>query len=206
MKRTLPYVVTAVVGAIVMLSLFFGVFPRAQTELDKWVQISTAVACAIGLVNLTHVHTKRISRKEKNWWLSALLLVITFGYLLLGLFAGPTNIVYADIFDVTAVPLGQTFYSLLAFYIVSAAYRAFRAKTRDAMILLIAAFIVLLGRAPLGEYIFPGFGVWTKWIMDIPTTAAMRAVYFGATLGAFITAIGIILGLERPYATSGERS
>lgn len=204
MKRTLPYVVSVAAAVIIMLSLFFKVMPGAQTELDKWSQLSTSVACAIGLVNLTAVHSRNIRKKSKDWDLSILLLVITFGYLVLGLFAGPNNTTYTWIFNATAVPLGATFYALLGFYIVSAAYRAFRAKTRDAAILLAAAIIVLLGKAPLGEVIYPGFGVWTKWIMDIPNTAVMRAVIFGATLGSFITAIRIFLGYERPYASAGE--
>lgn len=204
MKRSLPYAVSVVAASAIMLSAFFNVWPNAQKELDKWFVISSSMVCAIGLVNLTAVHARSIRRKSRDWDLSVLLLVITYGYLLYGLFAGPTDKTYSWIFDATAVPLGSTFYSLLAFYIVSAAYRAFRAKTRDAAILLVSAIIVLLGRAPLGEAMYPGFGVWTKWIMDIPNTSSMRAVVFGATLGSFITAIRIFLGFDRPYSSAGE--
>jgi len=203
-KKTLPYVISLVAACIIMLGAFFNIIPKGQQELDKWSIVSGAVACAIGLVNLTAVHSRHIKRKSKDWDLSILLLVITYGYLIFGLFAGPNDEVYGWIFNATAVPLGATLYALLGFYIVSAAYRAFRAKTREAAILLVAAVIVLLGRAPLGEVIWSGFGTWTKWIMDIPNTAAMRAVMFGATLGSFITAIRIFLGFERPYASAGE--
>lgn len=204
MKRTLPYIISLIAACIILLGAFFNIMPKGQEELDKWSILSGSVACAIGLVNLTAIHSRNIRRRNKDWDLSILLLVITYGYLIFGLFAGPDNETYSWIFNATAVPLGSTFYSLLGFYIVSAAYRAFRAKTREAAILLGAAVIVLLGRAPLGEVIWAGFGTWTKWIMDIPNTAAMRAVMFGATLGSFITAIRIFLGFERPYASAGE--
>ena len=90
-------------------------------------------------------------------------------------------------YSTPAVPSGPLLL-VLSFYIVSAAYRASR-EVRDAAILLISGIIVLLGNAPIGEVIYPGFGTATKWIMDIANTSAMRAVIFGATIGSFITAI-----------------
>jgi len=203
-KRSLPYAVTAVAAVTILICVFFGVAPKVQQELDQWSTVSSAVVCAFGLVNLTAVHSKRIKRKTEDWDLSILLLILTYGYLILGLVKGPTNEIYSWIFNATVVPLGATFYALLAFYIVSAAYRAFRAKTRDAAILLASAIIVLLGKAPLGEYLFPIMGQWTKWIMDIPSVATMRSVLFGATLGGLISAIRIFLGFDRPYASGGE--
>ncbi len=204
MKRTLPLSFTVVSAIIIMLSLFFGVLPELSTELDQWSTVSSAMVCAFGLVNLTVVHSRRIKRRTPDWDLSVLLLVLTYGYLVLGLIKGPANETYSWIFNATVVPLGATFYALLAFYIVSAAYRAFRAKTWDASILLISAIIVLIGKAPLGEYLFPFLGKWTSWIMDIPSVAAMRSVLFGATLGALITAIRVFIGFDRPYASSSE--
>ncbi len=204
LKTTLPYLLTVVSAVLIMVCVFFGVQPKLAEEIDQWYVLSTAIVCCIGLVNLTSVHTRNMKRKGKDWDLSILMIVLTYGYLILGLFVGPNNRAYSWIFESTQVPLGATFYSLLAFYIVSAAYRAFRAKTRDAAILLVASVIVLLGRAPLGEAIYPGFGVATKWIMDIPNTSAMRAVTFGATLGSIITGVRLFFGLERPYSAGGE--
>lgn len=204
MKTTLPFVATVVAAILIMLCVFFGWMPKMGEEVDKWFVLSTAIVCCIGLVNLTNVHQRNVARKGKDWDLSIIMLVLTYGYLIFGLVVGPANKTYSWIFESTQVPLGATFYSLLSFYIVSAAYRAFRAKTTEAAILLGAAIIVLLGRAPLGEAICPWFGVATRWLMDIPTTAAMRAITFGATLGAIITGIRLFFGLERPYSAGGE--
>ncbi|MGI6642579.1 MAG: hypothetical protein ACOX3V_00950 [Bacillota bacterium] len=204
MKRTIPFVMTFGAAMIIMICSFFGVAPGLAQEVDKWYSLSIATVCAAGLVNLTSVHTRNIKRKGSDWDLSIILLVITYAYLALGVFTTPAAPLYSAIFNATAEPLGATFYSLLAFYIVSAAYRAFRAKTRDAAILLISGIIVLLGNAPIGEVIYPGFGTASTWIMDIPNTAAMRSIIFGATIGSFITAIRMFFGIDRPYASAGE--
>ncbi|MGI6642686.1 MAG: hypothetical protein ACOX3V_01500 [Bacillota bacterium] len=204
MRRTLPYALTLSAAAFIMICVFFGVAPEALETLDKWFILSTAVVCCMGLVNLSSVHARNVRRKGKDWDLSIVLLVITYGYLALGVFTNPTAELYSEIFQATAEPLGATFYSVLAFYIVSAAYRAFRAKTRDAAILLITGVIVLLGNAPIGEVIHPAFGSVTSWIMNIPNTSAQRAVIFGSTIGAFVTAIRVFFGIDRPYVSAGE--
>jgi hypothetical protein len=118
------------------------------------------------------------------------------------------------------IPLQATMFALLAFFIASAAYRAFRARTTEATLLLVAAVLVMLGRVPLGGWLWhrmvdladliPGthlaglknleiFARISDWIMDIPQTAAKRGIGIGITLGGVAMAIRIILGIERSY-------
>ena len=55
----------------------------------------------------------------------------------------------SNIFDYVMIPCQATIFSMLAFYIASAAYRAFRVRTWLATVLLGTAFIVMLRIIPL---------------------------------------------------------
>jgi len=204
LRRTFPTAIAITAIVLIMFTVFVGFFTEVNQTLDKWFVLSTAVACCVGLVNLTSAHFRRVLKREKGWDLSVLLLVIMYGMLVTGLFTGPSGTVYDWVFQTTAVPLGATFFSVLAFYIVSAAYRAFRARTFDAAVLLLAALIVLMGRAPLGQHIWPASVTITSWIMNVPNTAGMRAVAIGTILGSLITGVRILLGLDRPYLSKNE--
>jgi hypothetical protein len=116
-------------------------------------------------------------------------------------------------YDFIFVPMQATMFSILAFYIASAAYRAFRARNKEATVLLITAIIVMLGRVPLGAKLFPfmPFGgevellPWfTEWILNNPSMAAQRGIMIGIGLGVISTSLRIIFGIERTYMGGGD--
>ena len=109
---------------------------------------------------------------------------------------------FDQIYNTMFVPLQATMFALLAFYIASAAFRAFRVRTLDATLLAVAAIIVMIGRVPLGEKIWEGIPMLTDWIMNVPQLAAKRAILIGAALGAVSTGLKILLGIERNYLGS----
>ena len=111
------------------------------------------------------------------------------------------------------IPLQSTMFALLAFFIASASYRAFRAHNFAATLLLISAVFVMFGRVPLGQWLWDGvfsfmtpnlrgipvFAKIAEWIMDIPQTGAKRGIFIGTYLGGVAMSIRVILGLERTY-------
>ena len=113
--------------------------------------------------------------------------------------------VFDFLFRNAHVPMQSTMFSLLAFFVASASYRAFRARTLDAALLLVAGFVVMLGRAPIGDsltWFMPEcfrLSSWANWIMAVPNTAGQRAIMMGAGLGIAATSLRVILGIERSY-------
>jgi len=112
------------------------------------------------------------------------------------------------IFTYVMIPLQATMFSLLAFFIASAAFRAFRMRSLEAGLLLAAGLLVIIGRVPLGQFDWFawtdqvdefGFHTIMSWIMNVPNTAAMRGVLMGAAMGVIVMGLKVILGIERSY-------
>jgi len=104
-----------------------------------------------------------------------------------------------------------TMFSLLAFFVASASFRAFRVKSKEAGLLMGAAFIVMLGNVPIGNLVskylayIPFIGSYLdialikEWIMAYPSSAAQSAILIGAMLGVISASMKIIFGVERSH-------
>jgi hypothetical protein len=110
-------------------------------------------------------------------------------------------------------PLQATTFAMLAFYVASAAFRAFRAKNIEAMLLLGTAFIILLGRTFAGVFLTAWLPEWLSglkienlsvYIMQVFNTAGNRAIMIGIALGIASTSLKVLLGVDRSYLGSGE--
>ncbi len=112
---------------------------------------------------------------------------------------GPSGRVYLWMYDHVFYPCNATMFALLAFFIASAAFRAFRARNTEAALLLGAAILVMIGRVPVGAYLHDWFPLISDWIVDIPNNAGRRAIMMGAALGAIVTGLRVILGMERSH-------
>jgi hypothetical protein len=111
---------------------------------------------------------------------------------------------FRNFFDYVMMPILATMFSLLAFFISSAAYRAFRARNVLATLLLIAALIVMLRFFPYFPFgIGPYWAKTSNWLMNVPNLAAQRAIVIGIGLGIVATAMKVILGIERGYMGRG---
>lgn len=102
-------------------------------------------------------------------------------------------------FDQVYTPLSSTIFALLAFYVASAAFRAFRAKSFYAGLMLVTALLVMIGRVPIGAALSPWFPYVQDWLMIWPNTAGQRAILMGAAIGMIATGLRVIFGIERPY-------
>jgi hypothetical protein len=111
------------------------------------------------------------------------------------------------LFEYAYQPVQSMMFALLAFYVASAAFRAFRAKNIEASLLLGTAFIILLGRTYVGS-------LTTAWlprdsmfrlenlsvdIMRVFNSAGNRAIMIGIALGIASTSLKILLGIDRSH-------
>lgn len=107
---------------------------------------------------------------------------------------------FRHVFDYVLIPIFATMFSLLAFFIASAAYRAFRARNVMATLLLLAAIIVMSRFNPFfGEAVGGYLSRISNWLMNVPNLAAQRAIVMGVGLGIVATGLKVILGIERKY-------
>ena len=176
---------------------------------NNWTIIIGIFTLAVGVGSLVNLHYDRISNKKERWAYSLVTLAALAFMTILGLFSpnalqDPKSLFMTMYFYVLS-PVQATMFAPLAFFIASAAYRAFRAKTVLATLLMISAVIVMLGRVPIGDMLtnwLPEglrFSDIARYILDFPNTAAKRAIYIGVGLGIGVTALKIILGIERTW-------
>lgn len=209
MKRQVPIALCFITGAFVVFAFFIGhpAVVNLNEKLDELLVIVTAFALVLGVVSFVQHHVKKIDRRQQGWR-NSIVSLLSLGIMsLLGVLESTMRGggVLGDrpafdwLFDWVFTPLQSTMFSLLAFMIASAAFRAFRVKNIEAAVLMIAGIIVMLGRVPVGPYILPKSLEISEWIMNNPNLAAQRGILIGAALGAASNAIRIILGIERPY-------
>jgi len=202
-------------------------FAGNEANVGVWVEVIVAFTFALGLVNLVMVHGRNISRGRSGWHNSVGLLTVLFAMIFFGIahtfikVADPGGGLYAlglsgktldywydMLFNGMLVPLEGTMFSILAFFIASAAFRAFRMRSGEATVMLVAAFIVMVGQVPLGMMLtawLPSDNSWrllrvenlAGWILTYPSAATLRGIGFGVAVGAVAMALRVWLSLER---------
>lgn len=202
MRTHIPILLSFVAGTFCLAQFFMPhqAIQATYNELIVWLQIIAAFALVLGIASLLQRHVTKIRKRQHDWQYSIITLVSFIVVCFIGIGYGKTpGTTFAWVFSYVQVPLDATMFSLLAFFVASAAYRTFRARTTEATLLLIAAVIVMLGRVPVGELISAKLPNLTEWIMSVPTVAGKRAIIFGVALGGIATSLRIILGIERSH-------
>ena len=227
MKRKIPLLITFTVGIILIISEFIPHKPFGQLsgELEIWFLIISGFAILLGQLSLFKVNILKIKYKQRDWQfytitLISFIVMVTFGFLWgTGKSAGmlghgeiisstlghkPFDYLFHNVYQ----HLQATMFSLLAFFIASAAYRAFIGRTVESNLLLTSAVLVMLGNTTFGSLLtgwlpeslnFLHLPKVSEFIMTFPTTAGQRAIMIGAGLGIIGSSLRIILGIERSY-------
>ena len=160
----------------------------------------------LGVDNLVRSHVRRVARRPAGWGhsvalIAGLVVTVVLGVIGFARYGSPFHIQspFMFLYTYSIIPLQATMFALLAFFIASASYRAFRARNTVATLLLVSAVVVMLGRVPIGAAISHFFPAAQEWIMNYPQLAAKRGIQIGAALGAVSMSLRILLGIERSY-------
>jgi len=217
MKKKLPLAIIFIVGILGIVQYFIPSKPSQVffNYANDWLRVIGTFAIILGLGSLLEHHWHKIKRKRRNWQYSIVLFISFAVMALAGFIWGmQEGTLFDNMFNYIQIPLGATMFSLLSFYMASAAYRSFRAKSYEATLLLVAAFIVMLGMVPLGESLFVWIPNWlagsaqavridisdlAHWILAYPNMSAQRGIMLGVGIGMIATSLKIILGIERAY-------
>jgi len=207
MKRQIPLIIVMSLGFLFAVHTFVP-HKYSVDFYDWWVSWSKAIspfAVVLGVMSLFMVHGTKISRKLPNWQYSLVTIAALIFTSIVGFIWGTQEgSPFMWLFKNVQMPMSATMFSLLAFYIASAAYKAFRARSLEATVLLAAAIIVMLGQVPLGHMISKWIPATSQWILNVPNLAAKRGIMTGVGLGMTATSLKIILGIERTYLGGGD--
>ena len=178
---------------------------RILPDAHNFVMIISAMAFLLGPLNLVRSHGSNILKRNKGWVESIVFMVfIPMGFLVQLLFKNQLeNRYYSMLIYGLMYGFGTSSMALLAFYLVSAAFRSFRLNSLEAGVMMAAAVIVLLGQVPLGTWITQklpeAFHLRTAatWVFMVPNNAVQRAVIMGAAGGAFAASLRHWLSLGK---------
>jgi hypothetical protein len=221
-KRQLPVIIAFTAGIVLWVQYFIpSQFSQRILEVfnQNWGPIIASSALVLGYLSAVHYHANKVKLKRAGYGYSIVTLAVFLIAVIVGLFpihipgfagtARNDESLFDWIFKNMFIPLSATMFSLLAFFIASAAFRAFRARSFEATALLIAGCVLMLGRVPIGELvtIWPATAnsdAWTlstlaEWILNNPSSAAQRGILLGVVLSQVAISLRIIFGVERTY-------
>jgi len=211
-------VITLSTGIVVLFSFVLDnpVLHAVRALFVEWTVIVVAFALLLGVFNVLRTHARRIQGGKGAVY--SIVLVVSFlvvfvpGILsaeqlpaglsdLLGAWVGPSGQIVTWVYQYVQRPLQATLFSLMAFFVFTAAWRAFRVRSAASVVMLIAALVVLLGsiRLSLGGN-WKQVTVFRNWVMNVPVMAGSRGLLLGIALGTIVSGLRLLVGVDRPYS------
>lgn len=206
LKRTLPAAIAIAVSLFVLTAVFTSIplFYALGTYFINMAVIIAAFALLLGLINVARVHWRKIRERQTGWLYSFVLILSMLIVLLVGLLtppgqsSGPSQPIVRWIFQNIQAPIQASLSALLVFFVVTAAYRLLRIRNAESAVMLVVVLLVLVGQVTIG--LAPVLPEIKAWILDVPAMAGVRGILLGVALGALLTGIRLLLGVERPYS------
>ena len=214
-KRQIPIFIVTVIGSITLFGWFIdqpNVKEFVGDDATQWFDVLASFAIILGALNLIKLQLQKVLYQQPGWLYSV---VAVFGFvfaIIAGFFVKGVDDSVAQwgahvtsdgtlfkwMFDYVFSPMSATMFSLLAFFVASASYRAFRIRNFEATLLLASGIIIMVGRVPIGGIISSWFimylivlclGIYVNSLkQDMKITFVFVAVGVSVvTIGGFIT-------------------
>ena len=214
LKRQIPILIVAIIGSITLFGWFIDephVKEFVGDDATQWYDILASFAIILGALNLIKLQIQKVLYQKSGWGYSLIavfgfLFSITAGFFIKGVddsvaewgaHVTSDGTLFKWMFDYVFSPMSATMFSLLAFFVASASYRAFRIRNFEATLLLVSGIIIMIGRVPIGGIISSWFvmyiivlcaGVYiNSWKKDLKTTFTFVVICISlVTIGGFI--------------------
>ncbi|MCS7011974.1 MAG: hypothetical protein N2049_00820 [Anaerolineales bacterium] len=206
-KGLFPTLIAIVSGLIVLIGYLVRLpflVEMSQTLLS-WAVLLTAFAVLLGIFNLLIVHTRRLARKAKGSGYSLILILSMLATLAVGmiipLFPAASRVLDI-IFQTVILPVEASLMALLAVTLTYAGFRLWRHRMNFfTIVFLVTALLVLLGMVALpvlGNV--PLISDTVRPILaQVFAAAGARGILIGVALGALLTGLRVLFGVDRPY-------
>jgi hypothetical protein len=201
------YITVAIAIASGLIVLFGYVYPldtliQLRVMLTNWAVIVAAMAVFVGVANLVFVHVDKIRRREKNSIYGVLLIASLLVTVLIGIFGellGISGSFMKFAVEAIIVPVEASLMAILAVTLVYASIRLLRRRA-DVMtvIFLVVAILFLIAMIPTPAGPIPGDFLLLQFLHMFSDGGA-RGLLIGIALGALLTSLRVLLGIDRPY-------
>jgi len=221
-KRQIPILIVTLVGSITLFGWFIdqpNIKEFVNDDATQWFDILASFAIILGALNLIKLQVQKALYQKPGWIYSVVAILGFIFAIIAGFFVKGVDDSVAQwgahvttegtlfkwMFDYLFTPMSATMFSLLAFFVASASYRAFRIRNFEATLLLVSGIIIMVGRVPIGSVISSWFimyllvlsaGIYVNvWKKDMTTTFIFVAVGI-----AVVTIAGFMAGwpIDKP--------
>ncbi len=181
----------------------------------------------LGVFSVIKIHSEKLARRHRDWPFSlvligSMLLMVIFGYWNYYLknytpagpsLGNPANWTFPSfaedfLFNGLYQQMEAAMFSLIAFFILSAAYRAFRIRSIEATVLLGTALLLVLRTMTVVSQLWadapfvrdhPNMQLESiaKWLPNTFQSSSIRGVDFGVGIGLLAMALRLWLSLEK---------
>jgi hypothetical protein len=134
MRREIPLLITGIVGIVFVLQYFIPHFPfnRMNAWFSDWFSIVAAFAIWLGALNLLKISFQKVFRRKADWVYAVVIIMSFLLMVVVGFAEGKgfrdQGTAFDWLFQFVYTPLSATMFAILAFFVASASYRAFRAR------------------------------------------------------------------------------